>query len=77
MATLNIDVTVHGVKFDVEAEYDCYEHSIESMSVVIPGTEVELTEVLDEKVLREIEECIHRNIPEPDYPEPDEIDFPC
>lgn len=47
---------IRGVEFDVEVEWDRTEGSIEWMSVFLKDSDVELSEVLSEDVLKTIEE---------------------
>ena len=57
---------IRGIEFDVEVDWD-RDGRIESMAVFLPDSEVELSEVLSENVLEEIEQDIVRNPPMPDY----------
>jgi hypothetical protein len=47
---------IRGIEFDVEVEWDREEGRIEWMSVFLAGSDVELSEVLSDKVLQELEE---------------------
>ena len=60
---------IRGVEFEVEYEWDYPDRKrIDSMAVFLPGSDVELSGVLDEEVLHEIEEKIYRDGPVlPDY----------
>ena len=61
---------INGVAFDVEVDWD-RDGRIESMAVFLEGSDVELSEVLDEKVLKQLEEGAYRtgqDLPE-DYRE--------
>ena len=65
---MNYTCTVKGVEFDVEVDWD-RDGRVEQMAVFLPHTDVELSDVLDEKVLQKIEEEAYRNLP--DGPEDD------
>ena len=54
---------IKGVEFDVEVDWDAQEGCIDSMAVFLQGSDVELSEVLSEKVLQEIEEMYYRENP--------------
>lgn len=54
---------IRGVEFDVEADWDASEGRIDSMAVFLVGSDVELSDVLSEKVLQEIEEQYYRENP--------------
>ena len=47
---------IKGIEFDVEVDWDESDGRIDSMAVFLSGSEVELSDVLSEKVLQEIEE---------------------
>jgi hypothetical protein len=57
---------INGVEFETEVEWDC-DGMIDSIAVFLPGSDVELSEVLDEKVLTKIEEELYKQ--GPDQPE--------
>jgi len=60
-----------GVKFDVDVRYD-RDGRVDEMQVVLEGSDVELSDVLKESILRDLEEQAVREAPDgPDY-EPEE-----
>lgn len=56
---------IRGIEFDVEVDWD-RDGRIEQMAVFLTDSNVELSEVLSEKVLDEIEQEIIRNPPCPE-----------
>ena len=54
---------IRGVEFEVEVDWDGQEGRIDSMAVFLPGSDVELSDVLDPKVLDEIEQQYYRDNP--------------
>ena len=54
---------IRGVEFDVEVEWDREEGMIEWMSVFLKDSDVELSEVLSNDVLKTIEETWMRENP--------------
>jgi len=60
---------IRGIEFDVEVDWD-RDGRIENMAVFLPNSDVELSEVLSEKVLDEIEQW-HYNNSRDDQPEED------
>ena len=62
---------IKGVEFDVEVDWDASEGRIDSMAVFLAGSDVELSDVLSEKVLQEIEERYYSENPYGNQPEED------
>lgn len=54
---------IKGIEFDVGVDWDASEGRIDSMAVFLEGSDVELSDVLSEKVLQEIEETYYRENP--------------
>ena len=54
---------IKGVEFDVEVDWDASEGRIDSMAVFLQGSDVELSDVLDPKVLDAIEEQYYKDNP--------------
>jgi hypothetical protein len=51
---------IRGIEFDIEVDWD-RDGRIESLAIFLPGSEDELSEVLSEKVVQEIEESLYRS----------------
>ena len=51
---------IKGIEFEVEVDWD-RDGRIENMAVFLPNSDVELSEVLSEKVLDEIEQWHYNN----------------
>lgn len=67
-----MDITINGVSFDVELTFDSRDGTLDEMAVALKGSEIELSDVLSEKVLKSIEEKAIQEQPDgPDY-EPEE-----
>lgn len=64
------NVKVKDVEFEVEVEFDD-DKRIEQMFVFLPGSEVELSDVLSEKVVGMIEEEVYRQYEGPEMSEDD------
>jgi hypothetical protein len=62
---------IKGIEFDVEVNWDSSEGRIESMAVFLEGSDVELSDVLDQKVLDAIEDKYYRDNPLGNMPEDD------
>jgi hypothetical protein len=54
---------IKGIEFDVEVDWDRQDGVIDSMAVFLAGSDVELSDVLDPKVLGAIEEQYYRDNP--------------
>ena len=54
---------IRGIEFDVEVDWDASEGRIDSMAVFLVGSDVELSDVLDPKVLDAIEEQYYKDNP--------------
>ena len=64
-------IKVKGIEFDVEVDWDPSEGRIDSMAIFLPGSDVELSDVLDPKVIDAIEEQYYRDNPFGNMPEDD------
>ena len=49
---------IRGIEFETEVRW-CGSGEIDSLSIFLEGSDVELSDVLDEKVIREIEEKVY------------------
>lgn len=59
------NITVKGVEFEVDVDWEYGdEKKIEKLQIYLPFSEVELSDVLDEKVLQDIESAIYKEYPE-------------
>lgn len=54
---------IRGIEFDVEVDWDREDGRIENMAVFLAGSDVELSDVLDPKVLDAIEEQYYKDNP--------------
>jgi hypothetical protein len=54
---------VKGIDFDVEVEWDSLDGRIDSMAVFLSGSDVELSDVLSEEVLKKLEETYYKENP--------------
>lgn len=61
---------IKGIEFEVDVDFD-RDGRIDSMAVFLPGSDEELSEVLSEKVLAEIEEQLYRDYEGPNVNEDD------
>ena len=64
------NVTIKDVEFEIEVDFD-RDGRVEMMAVFLPGSEVELSDVLDQKVLNELEEACYQQYEGPDVNEDD------
>ena len=53
-------MNIKGVEFEVEVDWDS-DGMIENIAVFLPGSDVELSYVLDEKVIQKIEEQAYKD----------------
>lgn len=61
---------IRGIEFEVEVDFD-RDGRIDSMAVFLPGDKQELSEVLSEKVLQEIERELYHSYEGPEVNEDD------
>ena len=64
------NVTIKGVEFEIEVDFDL-DGRVEMMAIFLPGSEVELSDVLDEKILNELEETCYNQYEGPEINEDD------
>ena len=58
-------IKVNGVEFECEAEMDGG-NKIDSLTIVLKDSEIDLNDVLDDKVLRDIENAVYLKLADKD-----------
>jgi len=61
---------INGVEFEVDVDFD-NDGQIEMLAVFLPGSDVELSDVLDAKVLKQLNEAAYEQYEGPEMNEDD------